>query len=82
MNFDAGTAQGNEKVITIDLLTKGEAQYFQALGQRRDGVVADRRDPPVSEIDNGQRLEYIVELGGVKSILSSCLPRTRAECSK
>ena len=62
-----GDARAADGVVEIDVrgvARKVERQGFELLVERRGGVVAGARDAAAVEVDGGEGLEDVVELGG------------------
>ena len=62
-DFDASAAQSAEQVGHGGLFAEGETQGSEAMGERSFGVVVDAGDAAAGEIENGEGIEDVVELG-------------------
>ena len=83
VDFYAGAFDGLVEVGGGGVFGECEREGLELLREGRGGVVGGSGDAAAVEVDGGERLEDIVELGGeAKSMVMGWLPMTRPECSK
>ena len=63
-DLNAGTAQGAEEILLCGLLAEGEGKGAKLLVERCGGVIAGAGDAAAAEVDGGEGLKDVVELGG------------------
>ena len=63
MNLDSRTAESSQELCRRWIFPDGEPQESELPLNRSSGVVTHTRDAAFSAIENGQRLQYVVELG-------------------
>ena len=64
VDLDARAADGGVEVGGGGVFAEGEGEGFELLLERRGGVVAGAGDAAAVEVDGGEGLEDVVELGG------------------